>query len=145
MKIGSLPFFSMPGGAFMTAEDHRVAVLGASIKPERYANKAIRLLKDHRYQVIPIHPRYTEIEELPVAKSLSDLTRPIHTLTVYVGPERSRILADDIVALKPERVILNPGTESEYLEAKLREASIPFIKACTLVMLHSGQFERKIG
>ena len=124
----------------MSAEDHRVAVLGASIKPERYANKAIRLLKEHRYHVIPIHPRYTEIEGFPVTKYLSELKHPIHTLTVYVGPERSRILADDIVALKPERVILNPGTESEYLEAKLTEAAIPFVKGCTLVMLHSGQF-----
>ena len=128
----------------MSAENHRVAVLGASPKPERYANKAIRLLKDHRYQVIPIHPRYTEIEGLPVAKSLGEIAHPIHTLTVYVGPERSRLLAEEIVAFKPERVILNPGAESEYLEKILAEARIPVIKGCTLVMLQTGQFDSMV-
>jgi predicted CoA-binding protein len=132
-------------GGYMSAEDHRVAVLGASAKPERYANKAIRLLKDHHYQVIPIHPRTPEIEGLPVAKSLRDVKHPIHTLTVYVGPERSRSLAEDMIALEPKRVILNPGAESEYLESKLKEAHIPFVKACTLVLLHTGQFETVKG
>jgi len=125
----------------MSAENHRVAVLGASAKPERYANKAIRLLKEHRYQVIPIHPQHVEIEGIPVARSLGDVKHPVHTLTVYVGPARSGSLAEDIVTLRPGRVILNPGAESEYLEEKLSDARIPVIKGCTLVMLHTGQFE----
>jgi uncharacterized protein len=46
----------------------------------------------------------------------------------------------DIVALAPGRVILNPGAESAELELALRNARIPFERACTLVLLRVGQF-----
>ncbi|PKN32809.1 MAG: CoA-binding protein, partial [Deltaproteobacteria bacterium HGW-Deltaproteobacteria-20] len=49
-------------------------------------------------------------------------------------------LQDAILALRPGRVILNPGTESAALEQALTEAGIPWAHACTLVMLRTGQF-----
>lgn len=117
-----------------------VAVLGASHKPERYSNRAIRLLKEQGFKVIPVHPVRNEIEGLAVVSSLGEIDVPVHTLTVYVGPERSRGMVDDIVALNPERVILNPGTESEILKSAMSDSGVPFLEACTLVMLQSGQF-----
>jgi hypothetical protein len=46
----------------------------------------------------------------------------------------------DIVALKPRRIISNPGTELGAMEAAAREAGIEYLQACTLVLLGSGQF-----
>jgi len=117
-----------------------VAVLGASHKPERYSNRAVRLLKQHHFRVIPIHPVQKEIEGIPVIHSLKKIDLPVNTLTVYVGPERMKDMIDDIITLNPGRVILNPGTESEPLKIALNENKIPFLEACTLVMLQSGQF-----
>jgi predicted CoA-binding protein len=121
-------------------QDHTVVVLGASDKPQRYSNMAVRLLKGIGYRVIPVHPRLDEIEQIPVTHHLSDIQDEVHTLTMYVGPLRSATLADDILALKPGRVIFNPGSESETLEEQLQQNDIPTIRACTLVMLQSGQF-----
>lgn len=118
-----------------------VAVLGASHKPERYSNQAVRMLLEYGHNVIPVTPGRKEIEGLPVAPTLADIDRPVDTLTLYVGPERSAQLLDAIVALKPGRVILNPGTESEPLQAVLDQAGIPWQHACTLVLLRTGQFE----
>jgi hypothetical protein len=42
--------------------------------------------------------------------------------------------------MKPARVIFNPGTESQSLEEGLASSGIPFVKACTLVMLSTGRF-----
>jgi predicted CoA-binding protein len=120
--------------------DHTVVVLGASPKPARYSNQAVRLLKEHGYRVVPVHPRFTDIEGLHAAPSLEAVEGPVDTLTLYVGPERSRPLIDDIVALRPGRVIFNPGTESAELEARLQSMEIPFIHGCTLVMLRTRQF-----
>ncbi|GAB1409073.1 CoA-binding protein [Desulfovibrionales bacterium] len=117
-----------------------VAVLGASHKPERYSNQAVRMLKDYGHTVIPVTPGRAEIEGLPVVPTLGHIDRPVDTLTLYVGPERSAQLADAIVGLKPGRVIFNPGTESPDLEALLDQAQIPWIHACTLVLLRTGQF-----
>ena len=117
-----------------------VAVLGASNNPERYANMAVHRLREAGHRVIPVNPALTEIEGLPVAKSLGDITDPIDTLTLYVGPQRSVPMMADILRLAPKRVIFNPGTESEDLATALDRANIPHLEACTLVMLQTGQF-----
>jgi predicted CoA-binding protein len=120
--------------------DHVVAVLGASRKPARYANQALRLLKTGGYRVIPIHPKIAEIEGIAVSPKLCMIPDRVHTLTLYVGPARSREMVQDIVDLNPARVIFNPGTESRGLEDTLRSHHIECIHGCTLVMLRTGQF-----
>ncbi len=117
-----------------------VAVLGASDKPERYSNKAVRMLVEHQHRVIPITPRLAEIEGIPAFKSLTQITEPVDTLTLYVGPDISSKAASEILALKPKRVIFNPGTENPALEAELVAAGIAAERACTLVLLSTGQF-----
>jgi predicted CoA-binding protein len=124
----------------MPNSQHHVAVLGASPKPARYANQAVRMLLEHNYQVTPIHPKFSTIENLPVAASLTDVKTPVDTLTLYVGPERLVPQIDDIIALKPKRVIFNPGTESSDLQQALDKAGIEWFEACTLVMLRTNQF-----
>jgi predicted CoA-binding protein len=117
-----------------------VAVLGASNNKERYSNMAVRRLRDAGHRVIPVNPALDKIEDLPVAKSLADINEPIDTLTLYIGPQRSVPMIDDILRLAPKRVIFNPGTESEELVTALDRANIPHLEACTLVMLQTGQF-----
>jgi len=119
---------------------HAVAVLGASPKPERYANQAIRLLLEKGYRVLPIHPKIPHIEGLRVFPDLAAIGEPVHTLTLYVGPERSLPLIPAILALRPGRVICNPGTESTPLEEALTTQRIPCLHGCTLVMLKTRQF-----
>jgi len=121
-------------------EDHVVVVLGASPKPTRYSNMAVRQLEAKGYRVIPVHPTAERIGDLPVRHSLRDIEEEVHTLTLYLGPLHSRGQLEDILALAPKRVIFNPGTESPQLAARLKAAGIESIHACTLVMLRSGLF-----
>ncbi len=120
--------------------EHHVVVLGASPKSTRYSNQAVRLLKEKGFKTTPVHPKIQRIEGLVVAPSLEAVDEPVHTLTLYVGPERVRPLMDDIETLRPGRVIFNPGTESRELEHRLDEAGIPWLQGCTLVMLRTGAF-----
>jgi predicted CoA-binding protein len=117
-----------------------VAVLGASNNPERYSNMAVRRLRDAGHRVIPVNPALETIEDLPVVKSLGDIADPVDTLTLYVGPQRSAPMTEDILRLAPKRVIFNPGTESPELATALDRANIPHLEACTLVLLQTGQF-----
>jgi hypothetical protein len=121
-------------------EDRTVVVLGASPKPVRYSYQAVRLLHDKGFRVIPVHPKATRIDHIPVVHSLADIGGPVDTLTLYIGPERVRTQVQAIVDLRPGRVILNPGTESHALELALLQADIPYEAACTLVLLRTGQF-----
>ena len=121
-------------------EDHVVVVLGASPKPARYSNQAVRLLDETGYRVIPVHPRVETIEGIPVAARLALIEDAVHTLTLYVGEARSTPLIPEILALNPARVIFNPGSESAGLEQQLRAHHVEVIHGCTLVMVRINQF-----
>lgn len=117
-----------------------VAVLGASPNPERYANKAIRMLRSHGHEVVPVHPGHTTIEGLNVSPSLAEVGKAVDTVTVYVGPAHIGPLIPGIVALRPRRVIANPGAESAELKKQAAAAGIEYLEACTLVLLQTKQF-----
>lgn len=122
------------------SNEQTVAVLGASTNTERYSNKAVRLLREHGHRVIPVNPAQNVIEGLPVAHSLGDIREDVDTLSLYMAPKHLAALADSIVAMKPGRVIFNPGTEDPALQARLDAAGIRWEEACTLVLLRTGQF-----
>jgi len=121
-------------------QNPQVVVLGASNKPHRYAYKAMQMLQEYGYHVIPVHPKLETIDGLVVKHSLQQIHQPVDTLALYLGAQRSTPLIDDIIKLNPSRVILNPGTESEALELALLHNDISFVKDCTLLMLEHGRF-----
>lgn len=117
-----------------------VAVLGASTNKERYSFKAVRMLKEHDHRPIPVHPAGHIVDGVAALKSLSDIKESVDTVTCYVNNKISDGEFEHIVGLKPRRVIFNPGAENEDLAAKLEAAGIEVVRACTLVMLRTGQF-----
>jgi predicted CoA-binding protein len=119
-----------------------VVILGASNNPERYSYKALKMLAEHGYETIPVHPQLKDIEGVEVKNSLGDAGEDVHTLTLYIGPEKIVPLIPDIIKLNPQRVIFNPGTESKELKEALVKASISHAEACTLILLRTGQFEK---
>lgn len=121
-------------------ESGNVVVLGASDKPERYSNRAVRLLLQHGYTVIPVHPGLKTVEGLAVLPDLRAVTGPVDTLTVYVAPGIGETLLHDMLALKPRRIVFNPGSEAPVLFPALRAAGIEVVENCTLVMLNLGAF-----
>ncbi len=120
-------------------QNKNVAILGASDDKDRYSYMAFRLLKDHGYLPVPIHPSLGEIEGEKVFKSLSEAPSA-DTLTLYVNPKISSQMMADIIKFGAKRVIFNPGTENPELREKLHQNGVEVLEACTLVMLKTGQF-----
>ena len=118
----------------------RVVVLGASPKPDRYSNRAVRLLLQHGHDVVPVHPGSPTIEGLPAAAGLEQVDGVVDTLTVYVSAAKSASLGPAIVGLAPGRVVFNPGAENAELQNVLEREGIAVVNACTLIMLNTGQF-----
>ncbi len=117
-----------------------VAVLGASANPERYSHKALSLLLEYGHRVFPVHPKVQEILGIPVKSRLSAITEKVDTISIYVNQNICKEHLTDIIALKPKRVILNPGTESEEIKSTLLKNNISVQEACTLVLLKTNQF-----
>ena len=117
-----------------------VAILGASPDPSKFAFRAMKKLQEHGHKVILVNPEHEEILGQPVLPSLSQIREPVETLTLYVGPQRLEALVHDILDLRPQRVLFNPGTESPALINALKGAHIHFARGCTLLLLDSGKF-----
>ena len=118
----------------------RVAVIGASDKPDRYSYQAVELLQKKGHDVYAVHPRVKKINDLPVYPSIKDVPEEIDTITLYINSAASEKIKDDIIACRPRRIIFNPGTENPQLEELASQSGIATEQACTLVMLRTGQF-----
>lgn len=119
-----------------------VAIFGASEKEDRYANKAQLRLVNHGYPVLPITPTGKTIMGVPSVQKISDIKQAVDTVTLYVGPKILAEQINDLIKLKPRRVIFNPGTEDAALQKQLEQAGIHTVEACTLVLLSTDQFEK---
>jgi len=125
---------------FMSDTHQRVVVLGASKNPERYSNMAVNRLLENGHEVIPVHPALERVNGVTVIPSLGNVNGPVDSVTVYVSPKVSSKMIESLVAVAPGRVIFNPGAENPELEAVLQDQGIPTLRACTLVLLSTGQF-----
>jgi Predicted CoA-binding protein len=117
-----------------------VAVLGASIKPERYSFKAVRMLREKGHAPYPVHPALAEVDGLPAWPSLSAIPAPIDTVTVYLSARNQQPIAEQLLHSGVRRVIFNPGAENPELAEQLRQRGKEVLHACTLVLLSTGQF-----
>ena len=122
------------------AKSEIVAVLGASPKPDRYAFRAMKMLRQHGHRAVPVNPAFEEILGEKCYRCIADVVEPIDTVTMYLGKQRSDPLIGDIVQAKPRRIIMNPGAENGDLAAKAEAAGIEVDYACTLVLLQTGGF-----
>jgi len=124
----------------MNQKKERVVVLGASPNPERYSYKAVCMLQEYGHEVVPVHPVADKIEGVPVVAKLNQVTGHVDTLTLYLSADALTALENDIINLKPGRVIFNPGTENPTLMENLRKKGLNVVQACTLVLLRTGQY-----
>jgi len=118
----------------------KVAVLGASPKADRYANIALHRLREAGHEVVGVNPALPDLGGYTCVAAVADLPPGIDTATVYLGSARSDEISDQILAYGFRRAIFNPGAENPELEAKLSEAGVEVLEACTLVMLSTRQF-----
>lgn len=118
---------------------NKVAILGASNKPERYSNMLIKRLRGKGHQVFPINPAFKEIDGIPVYRSLAEIPSGIDVLSVYMNASRSDAIADAILASGIPRVIFNPGAENPRLAERLAAKGVQVEEACSLVLSGIGQ------
>jgi len=117
----------------------RTLVLGASLKPDRYSNLAVRRLVDHGHPVLAIGRREGSIGEVHVLTTLPE-DPAVDTVTLYLNPANQAAWHAIILELRPERVIFNPGTEDAGFMRVLNAQGIEAVEGCTLVMLASNTF-----
>jgi len=117
----------------------KVAILGASDKPDRYSNMLIKRLRGKGHTVYPVNPALKAIDGLPVYRNLAEIPSGADVLSIYMNAKRSSEIADAIVRSGIPRVIFNPGAENPGLAERLAAAGVEVEDACSLVLSGLGQ------
>ncbi len=117
----------------------KTLVFGASVRPDRYSNLAIKRLVEKNIDTAGFGLREGIVAGVPIKTTLKGFEE-LHTITLYMNPGRQKAFYDDIIRLAPERVIFNPGTENPEFYKILEEAGIKVEVNCTLVLLATGLF-----
>jgi len=117
----------------------KTLVVGGSLKPHRFSNKAIHLLRNYGHPVVSVGLREGIVAGVKIEKGKPDF-KDIHTITLYLGPQNQPGFYDYLIGLKPKRIIFNPGTENYEFERKAKDNGIEVVNYCTLIMLNDGSF-----
>ena len=113
-------------------------VLGASVNPERYANKAIFMLKQKGHEVFAVGNKMGSAHGIEIHKEIK--INSADTITLYLGKSNQVPYYDAILKLNPRRIIFNPGTKNDELERLAIYNNIEVLHACTLVLLSIGEY-----
>lgn len=117
----------------------KTLVMGASHKPQRYSNMAVRMLKDYGHEVVALGRRAREVEGWEILDGKPEVEE-VDTITLYLNAQNQKEYYDYFLSLKPKRVIFNPGAENFELERLLEDNGIETENACTLVLLRTGSY-----
>ena len=119
-------------------KNHRVLVLGASLNPERYAHKVALQLNRLAYDVVLVGNKPGIIDGLFIETYIPN--KSYDTVTLYLGAKNQQQYHDQLLKLKPKRIIFNPGAENSIFQKLAIQKDIEAFEACTLVMLSMGTF-----
>lgn len=119
----------------------KTVIIGATPNPARYAFLAAKMLTSYNHEIVPVGIKDGAV----LGKEILDIfekpkINDVHTVTLYIGPQRQPEHYDYILGLRPKRIIFNPGTENSEFEKMAEVQGVEALQACTLVMLRSGQY-----
>lgn len=117
----------------------KTLVIGASDNPSRYSYLAINKLKRYDHDVVAIGRKQGTVAGVDITTEMEPF-EDVDTVTLYINPTLQPAYYNYILSLKPRRIIFNPGTENNELEALANENGISALQACTLVMLSTNQY-----
>jgi len=117
----------------------KTLIIGASPDPSRYSYKAAHMLTRFNHEIVNVGIKKGEVAGIEIEKP-NEIHQDIDTITLYIGPALQPQYHDYILDTKPKRVIFNPGTENYELEKLLDQHDIEPMRACTLVLLSTGQY-----
>jgi len=120
-------------------KNKKTLLLGATIKPEKYAYLALNRLVEKKHNVIAIGSTLGEVAGIKIKTKKLPL-KNIDTVTLYLNPEHQKEYYNYIIELKPKRVIFNPGSENQEFYQLLKANKINIEFACTLVLLTTNQY-----
>lgn len=110
-----------------------VAVIGASNDRSKYGNRAVRAYRAEGFEVYPVNLHEAQVEGLRAYASILDVPVDIDRATVYLPPEVTLGVLEDIARKGVRELFLNPGSEDSAVIARAQALGMLPILACSIV------------
>jgi predicted CoA-binding protein len=105
-----------------------IAVIGASLKPERPSHWISVYLKEQGYKVIPVNPGVSEILGDKCYKSLSEIREPIDIVDIFREPSAVPAIVDEAIAKKAKAIWMQEGIVHNEAAEKARAAGLKVVQ-----------------
>ena len=104
----------------------RIAVLGASPKPERDSHRIFRYLQSVGYDVVPVRPATRDVAGVRAVADLAS-AMPVDLVDVFRAPEHLPGIVDECIALGVPALWLQLGVVHDEAIARARAAGIEVV------------------
>ncbi|WP_251862200.1 CoA-binding protein [Clostridium sp. Marseille-Q2269] len=108
------------------------AVAGSVLSEGKYAYKIFNRLKDKGYNVVGIKPG---TQEKNVFNGVEDIPHKIEVLDLCINPIKGLDIVKQASKLGIDKILIQPGAESDEIINFCRENNINAIEGCALVEL----------
>jgi uncharacterized protein len=115
------------------ADTKRIAVVGASPRPERPSHGVLRRLLAAGYDVVPVNPRCDEVLGLPTAASLDEVD-DVDLVDVFRRAEHAPAIARQAAEVGARALWLQQGVRSDDARRIAEAAGLRYVEdACLAV------------
>src|SRR5689334_20323538 len=101
-----------------------IAVIGASLKPERPSHWISVYLKEQGYRVIPVNPGLSEVLGDRCYKSLSDIPDAVDIVDIFRDPSAVPAIVDEAIAKKAKVIWMQEGIVHNAAADKARASGL---------------------
>jgi len=102
----------------------KIALIGASPKPERDSNEVMRYLIEKGYEVYPVNPRYSEVLGRKCYPSVLDIPDEVEIVDLFVRPEFTMDYVEQAIEKGAKVVWFQFNTYNREAFKKAKEAGL---------------------
>lgn len=113
-----------------------IAVVGLSPRPERDSYRVAGYLLDQGYEVLPVHPRATEILGRKVYHDLASIESPVDIVNVFRRSDQVLPVVLAALKLRPRLIWLQLGIVNQEAARVAEENGIPFVQDRCIMLEH---------
>lgn len=110
-----------------------IAIIGASNSHQKFGNKAVRAYLKRGWKVFPVNLTEDKIEGLVVYRNIKDIKEEIERISIYLPPDKTMSVLDDISIKKSKEIFFNPGSENKEILDKADKLGLNTVAACSIV------------
>jgi uncharacterized protein len=115
-----------------------IAVIGASLKPERPSHWISVYLKEQGFKVIPVNPGLSEVLGDKCYKSLNDIPEPVDIVDIFRDPSAVPAIVDEAIAKKAKAIWMQQGIVHNEAADKARAAGLQVVMNKCIYVEHQN-------